>query len=94
MGITKTILLPAGRNTDSRLKQAATILSLRLRGRIPKQYVFFANELPDMPEAKAVIEKYLKRARSASASRNSTWIAIRSRCSWSRISRAITECLC
>src|SRR5206468_8735730 len=26
----------------------------------PKQYVFFANELPDIPETRPVLEKYLK----------------------------------
>jgi len=28
--------------------------------RLPKEYVYFANELPDIPEARPVIEKYLK----------------------------------
>jgi predicted TIM-barrel fold metal-dependent hydrolase len=31
-----------------------------LAHRLPKEYVFFANELPDIPEARPVIEKFLK----------------------------------
>ena len=27
---------------------------------LPKEYVFFANELPDIPETRSVLEKYLK----------------------------------
>ena len=28
--------------------------------RLPKEYVFFANELPNIPETRPTIEKYLK----------------------------------
>jgi predicted TIM-barrel fold metal-dependent hydrolase len=33
---------------------------MNLARRYPKEFVFFANELPDLPEARSVIEKYLK----------------------------------
>jgi len=33
---------------------------LAIARRLPKEYLFFANELPDIPEAKTVLEKYLK----------------------------------
>ena len=39
---------------------AATTPCVALARQFPKEYVFFANELPDIPEARPVIEKYLK----------------------------------
>ncbi len=71
MGVTKTILLPAGRP----VKQASTHdgfsngLQARCLGNQacyefakahPKHYLFAANEVPDIPGADAEIEKYLK----------------------------------
>lgn len=60
MGVTKTVLLPAG----SRLGLAADAWgndsAAALAERHPDEYVYFANELPDIPETQAVLEKFLK----------------------------------
>ena len=60
MGVTLSVLLPAG----SRYGLAADCYGndsvVALARAYPKQFVFFANELPDIPETKAVLEKYLK----------------------------------
>jgi predicted TIM-barrel fold metal-dependent hydrolase len=60
MGITKTILLPAG----SRFGLAADAFGndsvVAVARKHPKEFLFFANELPDIPESRAVMEKYLK----------------------------------
>jgi len=60
LGATLSVLLPAG----SRYGLAANCYGndsvVALARAHPKQFVFFANELPDIPETKAVIEKYLK----------------------------------
>jgi predicted TIM-barrel fold metal-dependent hydrolase len=60
MGITLTVLLPAG----SRYGLAANCYGndsvVALARAYPRQFVFFANELPDIPETKTVIEKYLE----------------------------------
>ena len=71
MGITTTILLPAGRpmNTESTHKGVANGLQAKAAGNEacyqfakahPKEYLFAANEVPDFDGAKAEIEKYLK----------------------------------
>lgn len=60
MGITLSVLLPAG----SRYGLAADVYGndsvVALARTYPKQFFFFANELPDIPETKTVLEKYLK----------------------------------
>ena len=60
MGVTISVLLPAG----SRYGLAADCYGndsvVALARAYPTQFVFFANELPDIPETKTVIEKYLK----------------------------------
>src|SRR5947209_20285351 len=60
MGATTTILLPAG----SKYGLAADVFGndsvVAIARQYPKQYYFFANELPDIPEARPVLEKYLK----------------------------------
>jgi uncharacterized protein len=60
MGITKTVLLPAGSKYGLAADAGGNDTVLRLAREYPKEYVFFANELPDIPETKAVIEKYMK----------------------------------
>ena len=71
MGITKTILLPSGREmfTDSTHQGRSNGLEstctsndacMALAKQFPKEFVFAANEVSDLPEAPAVIEKYLK----------------------------------
>lgn len=60
MGVTLTVLLPAG----SRYGLAADCYGndsvVALARAYPSQFVYFANELPDIPETRKVIEKYLK----------------------------------
>lgn len=71
MGITTTILLPAGRpveresthNGKSNGLAAGTggnDTVMAVAKEYPKEFLFFANEVPDLPEARQEIEKYLK----------------------------------
>lgn len=71
MGITHTILLPAGSTVDrpSTLQGKANGLqagvgsnedALEIVRQHPGKYFFMANEVPDLPNAREVIEKYLK----------------------------------
>lgn len=60
MGITLTVLLPAGSKYGLAANCYGNDSVVALARKYPKQFVFFANELPDIPETKAVIEKYLK----------------------------------
>lgn len=60
MGVTKTVLLPAGRAYSLAVGIGGNDAALALARRYPGQYYFFANELPDIPETKATLEKYLK----------------------------------
>ncbi len=60
MGVTKTILLPAGSKFGLEVDAFGNDSCLALVKKYPKQYYFFANELPDIAETKQVLEKYLK----------------------------------
>src|SRR3954454_1061230 len=60
MGITRTVLLPAGSKYGLAAGAGGNDTVVELARAYPKRFVFFANELPDIPEAKTVIEKYLK----------------------------------
>ena len=71
MGITRTILLPAGRpaNSASTHQGSANGLQAQCLGNSfcyrfakahPRHYLFAACEVPDLPDAAAEIEKYLK----------------------------------
>ena len=60
MGVTKTVLLPAGSKYGLAANAGGNDVVVAFARAHPKEYFFFANELPDIPEAKAVIEKYLK----------------------------------
>lgn len=71
MGITKTILLPAGRevNSASTHEGVSNGLQAKCAGNEacylfakvhPKEFLFGANEVPDLPDATKEIEKYLK----------------------------------
>jgi predicted TIM-barrel fold metal-dependent hydrolase len=72
MGATQTILLPSGSpvKTESTLKGIANGLYAGAGGidtvvpiaeQHPGEYFFMANEVPDLPDARATLEKYLKR---------------------------------
>jgi predicted TIM-barrel fold metal-dependent hydrolase len=60
MGITKTVLLPAGSKYGLEVDAWGNDSVIALASRYPQQFVFFANELPDIAETRAVLEKYLK----------------------------------
>jgi predicted TIM-barrel fold metal-dependent hydrolase len=60
MGIAKTVLLPAGSKYGLAAGAGGNDTVLAIVRAHPKDYFFFANELPDIPETKTVIEKYLK----------------------------------
>ena len=60
MGITKTVLLPAGSKYGLEAEAFGNDSCLALVKKYPQQYYFFANELPDIAETKSVLEKYLK----------------------------------
>jgi predicted TIM-barrel fold metal-dependent hydrolase len=71
MGITKTILLPAGRPVTTASTHGGVSNGLQAKcfgneacyqvaNRYPKQYLFAANEVPDIEGATQEIEKYLK----------------------------------
>jgi predicted TIM-barrel fold metal-dependent hydrolase len=60
MGITRTILLPAGSRYGLAVGAGGNDSVVALSRRLPREYAYFANELPDIPETRAVLEKYLK----------------------------------
>ena len=60
MGITKTILLPAGRKYGLAADAGGNDVCVALCRRFPGEFVFCANELPDIPETRAEITRYLK----------------------------------
>lgn len=71
MGINKSILLPAGSPVEMEATHMGksnglaalifgTAAAAKLAAAHPEKFVFFANEVPGMPETKANIEKWLK----------------------------------
>lgn len=72
MGVTRTILLPAGRpvsrpstgdgkyNGLGGVRAGGNETVLELARQLPKEFLFGANEVTDLPEARAEIEKQLK----------------------------------
>lgn len=60
MGITKTVLLPAGSSDGLAVGAGGNDTVVALSRRLPGEYKFFANELPNIPETKKVLEKFLK----------------------------------
>jgi predicted TIM-barrel fold metal-dependent hydrolase len=60
MGVTRTVLLPAGSKLGLDADCYGNDSVVELAKQYPREFVFFANEVPDIPEAKAVLEKYLK----------------------------------
>ncbi len=61
MGVTKTVLLPAGSLYGLDAKCGSNRTVLELAHQLPKQFVFFANEVTDLPGARQEIESYLKK---------------------------------
>src|SRR5262249_3264634 len=60
MGISKTVLLPAGSKYGLAASAGGNDTVVAIARKYPKEYVFFANELPDIPQTRAVLEKYLR----------------------------------
>ena len=59
MGIAKTVMLPAGSQGGLAAGAGGNEVVATLCRAHPDAYVFFANELPDIPETKMVLEKFL-----------------------------------
>lgn len=60
MGVTKTVLLPAGRIYGLEAGCGGNETVVALAKEHSGEFAFFANEVPDYPEARAEIETYLK----------------------------------
>ena len=60
MGVARTVLLPAGSRLGLDAQAGKNDSVLQLARRYPDEFVFFANELPDIDAAVPVLEKYLK----------------------------------
>jgi len=60
MGVSKTILLPGGFKPTPMLTVGDNATCANLAQNHPKECVYFANELPDIPTTREVLEKYLK----------------------------------
>lgn len=60
MGVTKTVLLPAGSRYGLAVGAGGNDTVVSLVRQFPGEFAFFANELPDLPETRSVLEKYLK----------------------------------
>ena len=60
LGIARTVLLPAGRRYGLAAEAGGNEVVQALAKRYPDEFVFFANELPDIGETRQVIEESLK----------------------------------
>jgi predicted TIM-barrel fold metal-dependent hydrolase len=60
MGVTKTVLLPAGARFGLEAGAGGNESVVTLAKAHPDKFVFFANEIPYSPDARRVLEKYLK----------------------------------
>jgi predicted TIM-barrel fold metal-dependent hydrolase len=60
MGVTRTVLLPAGSKYGLAAEAGGNDTAVAIARQLPSEYTFFANELPDIPEARSVLTKYLK----------------------------------
>lgn len=60
MGVTTTVLLPAGSKYGLDVRAGGNDSVCDFASRHRHEYICFANEVPDLPEASAVIRKYLE----------------------------------
>jgi predicted TIM-barrel fold metal-dependent hydrolase len=60
MGIAQTVLLPAGSKYGLAAGCGGNDTVVALAKAYPKEFFFFANELPDIPETKPVLERFLR----------------------------------
>ena len=61
MGVTHTVLLPAGRFFGLEVDAGGNATVLRLSRRLPHEFSFFANEVPYLNDTEHEIKSYLKR---------------------------------
>ena len=59
MGVDLTVLLPAGSRLGLDANAGRNQSVVTLAERFPAEFTYFANELPDLPETRAVLEKFL-----------------------------------
>ncbi len=59
MGVDLTVLLPAGSRYGLAADAFGNDSVVALANQFPDQFVFFTNELPDLPETREVLERYL-----------------------------------
>jgi len=60
MGVTRTVLLPAGSKYGLAVGAGGNESVVALARRRPDLFLYFANEVPDLPGARQVLKKYLK----------------------------------
>ncbi len=60
MGVSRTVLLPAGSKYGLAADAGGNDSVVKLAREHPMEFVYFANELPDIPETRSVLQKYLK----------------------------------
>src|SRR6266403_695011 len=60
MGVTRTVLLPAGSKYGLAVGAGGNESVVALARRYPDQFLFFANEVPDLSGARRELEKYLR----------------------------------
>jgi predicted TIM-barrel fold metal-dependent hydrolase len=60
MGVSKTVLLPAGSKYGLAVGAGGNDGVVAIARQRPGEFFFFANELPEIPETRSVLEKYLK----------------------------------
>src|SRR5262245_12882361 len=60
MGVTKTVMLPAGNKLTPGLEVGSTDTCINIGRNHPKEFVYFGNELPDIPTTREMLEKYIK----------------------------------
>jgi predicted TIM-barrel fold metal-dependent hydrolase len=60
MGVSKTVMLPGGHKITPGLEVGSTETCINIARSHPKEFVYFANELPDIPATREILEKYLK----------------------------------
>jgi predicted TIM-barrel fold metal-dependent hydrolase len=60
MGVSRTVLLPVGTRPGLKPGAGGNQSALDLARKYPREFVFFANAVPDDPDAQLKIEKFLK----------------------------------
>src|SRR4051794_30687791 len=60
MGVKRSVLLPVGTRAGLKPGSGGNQSAMDLARKYPQEFVFFASAVPDDPDARRVIEKYLK----------------------------------